>query len=228
MIIPSWAYADYAYQGGYGYYDPYATRVLTETSPVQSFTEPLLLAEVKPYLKVPERSPADPDEDRLIQSLISAARAVAEHLRGGDELIQRQWDQYYDYWPSYRIELGRALDSVQLVQYRNSDNVLTTLTENIDYYVDAIKQPGCIAPLYNKFWPTFTGWPSSAVLIRYTSGYSPSSSWWQGGSGESVKHGMRWLISEWFYNRLPYDTPIQEYPYGLRVCLAGDCPPRAR
>jgi hypothetical protein len=54
---------------GYGYlpFVTYGTRRLTESSPAQSFTEPLSLAEMQDYLKIPVRSPADTAEDALLR-----------------------------------------------------------------------------------------------------------------------------------------------------------------
>jgi uncharacterized phiE125 gp8 family phage protein len=220
----------YGTYGGlyYGALVPYGTRILTETSPPQSFTEPLQLADVKAYLKIPDRSPADTYEDALVQSLISGARAAAEEAQGGSELIVRQWDHYFDYWPSYRLELGNPLVSVDLVQYQDSDGVFHALTTDVDYLVDTVKKPGVLMPTWNNTWPTFQAWPSSSVLIRYTSGYAATNAWWTGEIGQMVLNGMRLLISDWYNNRLPWDTPLKEMPYALQICLAGDSTPRAR
>lgn len=216
---------------GYGYlpFVTYGTRQLTETSPPQSFTEPLSLAEMKAYLKVPDRSPTDTAEDAFVSSLISAARAAAEEAQGGPELIARQWDHYFDYWPaSSIIALGHPLQSVELVQYRDSLGVYHTLTENTDYIVDTVKRPGIIAPAYNVSLPSFDAWPSSAVMIRYTSGYRTTDSWWSGGSGQNTLNAMRLLVSEWFNDRLPFATGVKDLPWQLVIGLSGDATPRAR
>jgi uncharacterized phiE125 gp8 family phage protein len=193
---------------GYGAFNAYGSRKLTETSPVQSLVEPLSLSEVKSYLKVPERSPTDPAEDLLIRSMIVAARSRAETEQARD-LVRKQIDLYFDYWPSYQIELGAPLISVDLVQYHDSDGNLTMLAEDVDYIVDAAKEPGILTPLYNKTWPAFTPWPSSAILVRFTSGYSPDSAWWSGDMGAQVKNGMLLQISLWFAVRIPEDSEEQ-------------------
>ena len=134
-------YGTYGNLGLYGALVAYGNLNLTESSPPQSFTEPLTLAEVKSYLKVPERSPTDTAEDDELMSLISAARESAEILQGRD-LVRKQWDLSDDYWPSYRIALRAPLVSVDLAQYRDSNGNYTVLTQDIDFIVDASKGPG--------------------------------------------------------------------------------------
>ncbi len=222
-------YGTYGNLGLYGALVAYGTLNLTESSPPQSFTEVLTLEDVKSYLKVPERSPVDPDEDAELQSLIVAAREQAEIAQARD-LVQKQYDASFDYWPGYRVELGAPLVSVDLVQYRDSTGAYTALTENVDYVVDKAKRPGVLAPPYNGTWPTFTPWPTSAILVRFTSGFASNSAWWSD-SGASVKSGMRLLISDWYNNRLPFvrgQEVLFDYPMGLRMLLGAGSIPRAR
>jgi uncharacterized phiE125 gp8 family phage protein len=199
----------------------YGSLNLTDASPPQSFVEPLTLADVKSYLKLPARSPTDPDEDTGLSSLISAARGQAEILQGRD-LVRKQWDLSMDYWLDYFIRLRAPLTTVDLVQLKDSTGALTILAENTDYVVDTAKQPGVVAPPYNSIWRSFTPWPSSAILIRFKSGFAASSPWWTA-DGEVVRNGMRRLISDWFNNRLPFAQgldPTQEYPFGVTAALS--------
>src|SRR5690242_11056124 len=106
-------YGSYSNLGLYGALVTYGSLSLTETSPAQSFEEPLTLSEVKSYLKVPERSPTDSAEDDELTSLIIAARFQAEVLQGRD-LVEKQYDLSHDYWPNYYIELRDPLRSVDL------------------------------------------------------------------------------------------------------------------
>jgi uncharacterized phiE125 gp8 family phage protein len=185
----------------------YGSLNLTATSPPQSFTEPLTLSEVKKYLTLPERSPVDEDEDNMISDMITAAREEAETQQGRD-LVEKQWDLSLDYFPC-EIRLRAPLQSVDLVKYKNSEGVETSLVANTDYIVDAAKQPGRLIPVYSGSWPSFTAWPSSAVTVRYTSGYSPASVFWSD-SGRRIRQGMLMLISEWYNNRMPdsYDLSV--------------------
>lgn len=102
----------------------YGSLNLTSSSPQQSFTEPLTLAEVKAYLLIPDRSPADDAEDDLLEGMITAAREEAETQQGRD-LVEKQWDLSLDYFPC-EIRLRAPLQSVDLVKYKNSDGVETS------------------------------------------------------------------------------------------------------
>jgi hypothetical protein len=209
----------------------YGTNNLTETSPEQSFDEPLALEEVKKYLELPERSPTDPMEDEQIDGFISAARDFAEFLQGRD-LVRKQYDLSLDYFPCREIELGDPLISVDLFEYTDYNDITLALAANTDYYVDTTRHPGVIMPAYGKSWPSFTPRVSGAVLIRHTRGYSPSSSFWTRSEGRRIKVGMLMLISGWFNNRIPFaelgNQAIQEYPFAITTCLGWGGRVRAR
>jgi Phage QLRG family, putative DNA packaging. len=217
---------------------------LTETSPVQSFTEVLAVSDVKEFLNL---TPDATDDDALIETYIPAAREIAEIYQGRD-LIRKQFDMALDsffnddswtgLWgrnlPGYYdlgvIFLREKLVSVDLVQYRDSDGNFHTLTENVDYLVDAKKQPGLVMPTFNRTWPQFTPWPSSAVLIRFTAGLSPTEAWWND-SGARVLLGMKQLCAHWFIERTPIEIvrgSVEEYPFTITQNLSFGGNPRVR
>jgi uncharacterized phiE125 gp8 family phage protein len=127
-VYPSYSGVNLCAHLRYGSVAGHGSISLTETSPIQSFDEPISLDEIKSYLRVPTRSPVDDDEDGELAALITAAREQAEILQGRD-LVRKQWDLSFDYWPPCEIELRDPLVSVDLVQYRNSSGVYTTLAE---------------------------------------------------------------------------------------------------
>lgn len=199
---------------------------LTVTSPVQSFTEPITLAEAQEYLRVPVMSPVDSDSDALINALITAAREVAETYQGRD-LVEKQWDLTLEAFP-VEIQLRDPLVTVDLIRYRDSDGDYTTLTANTDYIVDTAKHPGIVRPPYDGEWPSFTAWPTSPVLIRFTSGYAAADVFWSD-AGKRVLIGMKMLISHWYNNRLPFfpqgGSSTMELPFTVTSLLsAGACP----
>jgi uncharacterized phiE125 gp8 family phage protein len=191
---------------------------ITDTSPAPEIIEPLMLSEVKGFAQIPDRSPSDAEEDAQLEAMISAARVVAEGEQNCD-LVTKQWDLSYDYWPCSAIPLRFPLQSVDLVQYLDSDGTTHDLTENTHYVVDAKK--GVIVPPYNQSWPSFTPWPSSAILIRFTSGHQATSSFWQE-AGDQIRLGMKYLVNYWYTERIPIEMTnvgVQEYPFTITHLL---------
>lgn len=225
------AYGVYSNLGYYGAFDGWGSLNLTQQSPQQTFVEPLTVEEMYGYLKIPPRSPVDQYELDFITSLIQGAREQAEIAQNQD-LVVKQWDLTYDYWMGYRIQMRAPLNSVDLVQYMDSEGNVTVLQEgpNADYIVDTSKHPGSISPPYNGTWPTFTPYPTSALLFRFTAGYSSADPFWRG-AGARIKIGMRLLISAWYNNRLPFEKGMDamaEYPYAVSSCLGHGAIVRAR
>lgn len=224
-------YGTYGNLGLYGALVVYSSLNLTQQSPVQAFVEPLTTLEMYNYLKIPVRNPADEGEEDFIGSLISAAREQAE-IAQNQVLVRKQFDMSFDYWPSYRLEMATPLISVDLLQYMDSNGDITVMQPgpNADYIVDTAKKPGVIAPPYNATWPTFTPWPTSAILARFTAGYAKTDPFWQD-AGARIKIGMKLLISAWYNNRLPFEKGVDalsEYPYAVSSCLAYGAVVRAR
>lgn len=217
--------------GLYGAFDAYGTLNLTQNSPIQNFIEPLTVQEVFDYMRIPMAA-EDTAEYNLVQVFISAAREQAEIAQNKD-LVVKQWDKTHDYWPSYRIETRTPLVTVDLVQYTDSDGNITVMqpgTGANQYAVDTSKQPGIITPPYNGVWPTFTPWPTSALLFRFTSGYANCDPFWRD-AGARIKVGMKLLISAWYNNRMPFEigaAAAEEYPYAVTSCLSYGAAVRAR
>lgn len=198
-------------------FDAYGTLRLTVTDPAQSLTEPIALDEAKTYLRVDSGYTAD---DTLIGVLISAAREQAEILQNRD-LVNKKWDLSFDYWLGYRVRLRAPCVSVDLMQYTDLTGNVTTMQAGIDYVLDLKKEPAVITPPWNRSWPAFTPLPSSAILVRFTSGYAADDPFWSG-SGARVKAGMLMLVSSWYENRLPFTPGARndaELPFAVTSCL---------
>jgi uncharacterized phiE125 gp8 family phage protein len=195
----------------------YGTLELTQSSPEQEPAEPMVLAELRHYLKLDTPSPADAEEDALLESYITAAREVAEIMQNRD-LVEKQWDLRLDSFPAEEAELRGPLTAVDLVQYKDSDGSEFALAESTDYIVDLPR--ALVMPAYGQTWPSFTAWPSSAVLIRFRSGYSSGHQFWKG-RGRMVKAGMKMLIAMWYEERLPFKEAIEvkELPYAVTALL---------
>lgn len=204
-----------------------AQLTLTSSGTAQVFTEPLSVPEVEHVLRLPALSPEDEDRTALLESLIIAAREVAEGYQGRD-LVEKQWDLTLPYFYSV-IELRTPLVSVDLVQYTDSDGNVTALTENTDFLVDTAKEPGVIMPVYGGSWPSFTAWPTSPVLVRFTSGLGTTDIFWSD-AGQRVLIGMKKLIELW-YNEAPVITTgatAAQIPFGIAILLGTGAVPRPR
>jgi uncharacterized phiE125 gp8 family phage protein len=204
-------------------YDPYGT--LTELESETPTVEPLTSDEVLDHLRLS----SDEAQLNLINGYISAARVQAEILQGRD-LVKKQYDLCYDYWPEYRVRLRSPTVSVDSITCKSLDGSERTLTENTDYVVDLKKEPAVITPPWNISWPAFTPWPSSAITIRFTSGYESNAPFWTG-RGALIKSGMLLLIAAWYDNRLPFAVGVDatsEYPYAVTHCLGLGALTRAR
>lgn len=191
---------------------PYGTIELTVTSPAQSFTEPLGLTEAKQNLR---EYASLTHEDDTIEAFIAAARELAEVLQGRD-LVVKQWDYHLDGFPPCEIQLRTPLRSVEVVSYTDEDGTETVLTAGTDYVVDLHR--GVVLPAPDTAWPSFVAWPSSAVLIRYTSGYAATDAFW-GDAGKRIIQGMKLLISDWHDNRVPQSDNPNDLPMAVKALL---------
>lgn len=177
--------------------------VLTQTSPPQTFVEPLSMAEAKEFCEIPE---ADGTRDFLVSALITAAREVAE-LRQGRDLVTKQWDLTFNRF-CREVQLRENVATIDLFRYRDSDGTYHTLVEGTDYILDT--SAFLAVPPYGITWPSYTPWPSSSVLLRYT--VVPPA------IDTQVLLGMRFLISQWYVNRIPAElgaSNVQQYPFAL-------------
>ena len=218
----------------------YGEIALTDSSPAQTFTEPLSLADAKTFLRLGSST----TQDTTIQTMISAAREQAEILQNKD-LIAKQYDLHldlllgydaiagaaypmrfnfiYNFGIDYGIDLRYPLRSVDLFQTTDSDGNVNTLVagRNNDYVADLNRAR--VLPAFGKTWPFYTPDVTSSVLIRFTSGYSLTHPFWSN-SGKRILMGMQMLITAWFEQRLPFHpegrgTPL-EFPYSITECLS--------
>jgi uncharacterized phiE125 gp8 family phage protein len=129
-------------------------------------TEPVSLAEAKAHLKVDTS-----DEDALIATLITAARARAE-WHTGRAFITQHWRHYFDVWPlSDSAELLLPpLISVEDVTVTDANGTRTVLDPS-SYRVDTASTPGRVI---------FATRPKSlrtrdCLEITFTAGYGEAS-----------------------------------------------------
>lgn len=168
--------------------------------------EPLLLEDIKNYLKVSASVTADDD---LIEGLISEARQYVERVTSR-ALITQTITEYWDVFPTIKDRDARVIfpsvgpvSSVTSVAYVPEDgnpDSYTTLSDSI-YRVDSISGQrgfGQARIVLNPggTWPETEGY-YNAVKVVYVAGY--------GASGAAVPGpllvAMRRLIGMWYYGR---------------------------
>jgi uncharacterized phiE125 gp8 family phage protein len=129
--------------------------------------EPLFVDDVKAHCRI-----NGDDDDQLIESMITAARQMAE-TQTKRALITQTWDLYLDKFPcdyAYSIILPKpTLQSVTYLKYIDTDGVLQTLSAD-NYKVDNVTEPARIVPAYGYSWPS-TRDEINAVVIRFVCGY---------------------------------------------------------
>lgn len=171
-------------------------------------SEPLLLADVKNYLRVPSSVTADDD---FIEGLITEAREYVERFTGR-ALINRAVTEYFDFFPKagdsnprvlslYRGPVS-AVTSVSYVPDGGTPDSYTTWdnTSNSKYFVDfasGANFPGaCRINLRDGVdWPTIEPYVN-AVKVVYTAGYGADGSTVPG----PLKRAMYRLIGRWYYS----------------------------
>lgn len=213
---------------GYGYLgcNPQVHWNLSSTSPAQVPDEPLTVADAKAFLRLRDGIEPDDTEDALIGRMCAAARRAAEFIQARD-LVMCQREMTARYWPDYFIELRTPLVSVDLVQKRDSTGTTSDLSAVTDYAVDFKARIPLLFPRPDsngnyQHWPHFKPWPSSAVLIRVTSGMAPNDQWWAN-EGDHVLQGMRYLVHHFFNNRDAFNRGIgniEEFPFTVTQLLS--------
>ena len=209
--------------------------IVTDTTPDQ---EPISVQDAKDYLRL-----ANDLDDDTIQGLITAARLEAENEQGR-ECTQKQFTLALDRFPGggafpltgmfelgYTSEYGfrtytfwfngsaiQLLDplvSVDSFTYTDSTGTVNTLAVNVDYIVDPLKHPGIVCPMVGTQWPTADLWPSSAVQITFTAGFTPVT------CPANVKQGVSLLVSQWYEGRIPFEAIrfIAELPFSVTSLL---------
>ena len=106
------------YQPFGGIIATYGSLSLTVQSPAQSFIEPLTLTEVKEYLNLPQRSPADSNEDDMLTGYIQRSSRNHRDTEQGRDLVRKQWDLSFDTFWNYQIELREPARECRPVQYK--------------------------------------------------------------------------------------------------------------
>jgi uncharacterized phiE125 gp8 family phage protein len=154
--------------------------------------EPISLVDTKMHLRV-----SHTNEDSLIERQITLARNYVESVVH-QQLITATWTLYLDAFPAIIRPPLPPLQSVTHLKYYDTDNTLTTLTENTDFTVDLKTEPARIEPEYGTSWPS-TRDRFNAVELKYVAGYGDAAT----DVPERYVQAVLLLVANWYENREP-------------------------
>lgn len=156
--------------------------------------EPVTLADAKAHLKIDTT-----DEDALITTLITAARARAE-WHTGRAFVTQSWILRLDAWPHDGIaEIPLPpLQAISEVAVHTSDGVRTVLSSG-DYWIDKVSEPGRL--IINDPPPNLRD--QDCLEIAFTAGYGAASA-----VPAAVREAILQIITDLYTHR-------SEEPVGL-------------
>lgn len=165
------------------------------TRTVAPATTPILIGDVRSYLKIPADVTRDND---LLTNLITEAVGRCEHV-SGRALITQTWRMtldsfwgagcdyrwegeqtgnvravYFDPRAGWVIQLPCAPTQSVGIDYVDGSGTLTTLGPTL-YAMDTDSEPARITPAYGKFWP-YARRQANAVKITFVAGYGADGS----------------------------------------------------
>lgn len=154
-------------------------------------TEPVSLAEVKSWLRLPSRQNAHDDK---LTALITAARLQVESDTRRS-LVTQTLQQTNDAFPAdwtYPLRLERApVQSVTSIQYRD-DQGATQTWESSKYRAILAGAPARIQPVDGEEWPE-TDCRIGSATITFVAGYGAAAD-----VPQTLKTAILQLIEHWF------------------------------
>lgn len=147
-------------------------------------------AEAKAQMRVTHSA-----EDGLIDSMIAAATAEAEHLTQRC-LLTQQWRLTLDAWQT-SVRLTRPpITSVVSVKYIDGTSGVQTTMSSSDYALTGVDDTGAyLTPVYGTTWPAARG-QADAIEIIYSAGYANA-----GAVPQPIKTWILMRVAAYFRNR---------------------------
>jgi len=148
-------------------------QIIIHTLPV---LEPITQDEAKEHLRVEQ---TDDIENDYIDAIIKAAREHVEDITRR-ALLTQVWDYYLDGFPGddfIKLPFGNLQTTGLVITYYSVDTddskKTNTMTLTSDYLIETNgDQCGKIVLPYGEVWPSFTAWPTQAVKVHYTCGWT--------------------------------------------------------
>ena len=194
--------------------------------------EPLVVTDVKPYLRLDDIN--DATEDIYIDSLITAAREYCEEYQHRAYITQT-WELALQKFPieetdslnnevnSSIIEIPKGkLQTINSFNYKDSAGNVTVMEPEIDYVVSNRGILGRVCPPFGKIFPVCLLYPVDPIVLQFTCGY--------GDTVEKIptriKQAMLLLISHWYNNRAVINdlrgVNPEEIPFAVSALLWQD------
>jgi uncharacterized phiE125 gp8 family phage protein len=154
-------------------------------------TEPVTLDDAKAHLKVDVT-----DDDALITSLISAARARAE-WHTGRAFVTQSWTLWLDGWPCngiVEIPLPPLQSVASVTAYALDDTA--TILDAAAYHVDTASSPARLTLKLNASPPVNLR-RINAIAITFTAGYGDAG----GDVPAPVREAILKMIANFYVNR---------------------------
>lgn len=130
-------------------------------------TEPLTLAEVRNWCRVPDDYLGD---DADLQGLITTYRVQAEH-ECGRSFLSTVWERVVDRFPAVELELAaQPVQEVQSVKYIDPAGLQQTL-DPLAYVLDEVMEPAFVLPAQGYTWPSTLD-TINAVRVRFVQGWA--------------------------------------------------------
>ncbi|MEG9884636.1 MAG: head-tail connector protein [Hyphomicrobiales bacterium] len=174
--------------------------------------EPVSLAEAKAYLKVEYD-----EEDQLIQSLITAARAHLE-LATRRAFITQSWSLFLDRWPrSGMVNLPLSpVGSVDALRVYDPQDSVSVVAAS-EYGVDVQSQPPRVVRSGHGEWRHSLR-SLNGIEIAFTAGFGPKAE----DIPAPLRQAILLLVAHWFENRQPLiiDGDCVEMPLTVKALIA--------
>jgi len=181
--------------------------------------EPVTLDEAKLDLRLDAYgSPAEHPDDALVESLITAARQLAEnHINA--KIAEWQLELRLPGFCQTILIPDMPLQSIDAVTYIDTNGATQTVDPAL-YELAGRPEAPVLRPVYGASWPTGVRAQDDAVRIRYTAGYttgSPDTN----PVPEVIKKAIRLIAGHMYENRenVVIGVSVAELPMGALFML---------
>jgi uncharacterized phiE125 gp8 family phage protein len=167
---------------------------------VEPPVEPVTLAQVKVYLRVPEFD--DAAEDARLESMIKAVREWCEEytLRA---FVEQTWRLKFNCTPHNYLKIPRppllAIDSISYIDCAGDTNVIPSDS----YVVNYDDEPALIARTTAAgCWPSANIQPGAYTFV-FVAGYAPTDTSppdYRANIPERIKNAILMYLYEWYWN----------------------------